>query len=192
MRKDLTIKGKGNLSKAREEYEKFKSKQIARSAEKQASPKQSQALIDHKKASAILMCSNKRGATAQMTFELMPETARLISASALKPTLTMATTNHDNHIMLKRELKISSAYDGCPHCNEKGIIHCSCGSLCCIRSNSKKHTCPSCGKTSGVKPLLTPIAISGTRQENKPKAMRPKQNAKALSHKSQLLLTRKK
>lgn len=192
MKKDLMIKGKGNLSKAREEYEKFKSKQIARSAEKQASPKQSQALTELKKANAILLCSSKQGAPAQLEFELTPETARLISATAIKPALKMASTSNDNNITLSREMKISSAYDGCPHCNQGGIIHCSCGSLCCIAYMSKKHTCPSCGKTSGVIPLREPIAVSGTRQHRKPKAMRPKQNAKALSHKSQLLLTRKK
>jgi hypothetical protein len=42
-------------------------------------------------------------------------------------------------------------YPGCPHCGAGGFVLCSCGKISCWGGGeTKKHTCPWCGKTSEV------------------------------------------
>ena len=44
------------------------------------------------------------------------------------------------------ELRLTSDFEGCPHCHQIGFIKCgTCGKISCWDSITKKVTCPWCG-----------------------------------------------
>lgn len=68
---------------------------------------------------------------------------------AFKLTEKAASNEGYGSVMISGRVDIDEEYPGCPYCESKGWITCSCGKMTCY-SGEKKATCAWCGSTGRV------------------------------------------
>ena len=210
MKKRLTKTGTNKLALAKAEFKNFQKKQQAKQVQQSAPPVPPAKPLAPKTAHKILLCSTHIGSLARLDFELSEAIATGIKATALQTTDAspgVIETPDLDSVLLKSKVKLSSTYNGCPHCGKMTICHCRyCGVISCAIGNQGHHKCPSCQREFQTVPLTDPINLTGNRErpqkpvtgpapktalpKNKTKAL-PKTTTKALPNKLAGLLPRK-
>ncbi len=191
MSNDLTIKDNTNLSKAREDFIRFKNKQVANTQKRNTTPSEQTAPTT---AHEILLCSKKPGVQSLMTYEVSTKEAVLIKATPLSNTTGFSSKESQNRLTVKRKIMISGDYDGCPYCGQVSVVHCNCGTISCGPDRNSRHTCPGCGDRHRTVPRRQKTTLFGSRpnHEAREKSSPLGNTNKSLSQDSRFLLNHKK
>ena len=194
MKKQLTKVKESKLALAKAEFKQFQKRQV-KQVQQSAPPAPVTTPLAPKTAQKILLCSTHIGSLARVDFKLSDSIATGIKATALQPSAaspgTIQTSDLDS-VLLKRKVKLSSTYNGCPHCGNVTFCHCRyCGMISCATGAGDYHRCPSCQREYPTVPLTDAIKLTGNREQSPqptmaatPRASLPKRTTKALPNAS--------
>jgi len=85
--------------------------------------------------------------------EIAPEAWKADWAFAIKEDQAKKEGYHKNEI--SGEFAFAKPYPGCPYCERKALVRCSCGTVYCWDGDSKDIDCSICGKKRTIRGPVT-------------------------------------